>query len=316
MSFEAAGDLELVALEQVGEPRRIHLDEMRPAADLQLQVGAHRPPDLVRERRHFRFQVLVRAHVGAASRGLFRQQIEQVGIDVVADAERVNADSAAVAAIEDLQDFGRLLETDRRQAVGQEHDLKGSPGCFIGPKRRARPRAQQRCRCLRLLRDSSTQASRPARSSGGRPRSSSRNEIGVVANEISAKRSSGPSEPSVCFKAALACRSFSSSMLDDVSTTSTRSRGAGFALSRVAGAEQQQEKASIAGRLAVGQERKADPLGLGDEVELEVLVELAGRFCSKLTMASRSPWRMICHVVARAVDRPERVGHSGCAPPS
>ena len=69
---------------------------------------------------------------------------------------------------------------------------------------------------------------------GGR-RSSSRNETGVEANEISAKRSSGFSEPKVCFNAALACPSFSLSMLDDVSSTRTRSRGASFAVSRSLG---------------------------------------------------------------------------------
>ena len=98
VSFVAADHLELLALEEVGKSGRIHLDETRPAADLQLEVGPHRPLDLGRERGHLHFQVLGRAHVSAAAAGRFRQQVEQVGIDVVADPERVDAYSIGCRA--------------------------------------------------------------------------------------------------------------------------------------------------------------------------------------------------------------------------
>ena len=86
-------------------------------------------------------------------------------------------------------------------------------------------------------------------------------------------------------------------------------------MARSLGLSIKQEEASIAGRLALGQERKADPLGLGNEEELEVLVEFAGipleaddRFSIALAVDR--------HIVARAIDRPERVGTLDRAPPS
>ena len=230
VAFVSADHLELLALEEVGEPRRIHLDETRPAADFQLEVGPHRALDLGRERRHFHFQVLGRAHVSAATARRFRQQVEQVGIDVVADPERVDADSIAVAPIDDLEDLRRLGQADRRQAVGQEDDLEGSSGSLFRPKTE---RGLERGGDVgspgrfEVLDPGAGLAQILERSL---PTGSWRNDIGVVANAINAKRSSGPSESRVCFKAALACRSFSSSMLDDVSTTSTRSRGDGSVL--------------------------------------------------------------------------------------
>ena len=115
MSFEAAGDLKLLALKKVGKPRRVHLDQARPTADLEPQVGANGPADLVRERPNLRFQMLIRANVGATAGGLFRQQIEQVRIDVVADSERVNPDSAAIAAIE----FSRISDVSFSPTVGR-----------------------------------------------------------------------------------------------------------------------------------------------------------------------------------------------------
>ena len=58
--FVSADHLELFTVEEVGEPGRVHLDEPRPAADFQLEVGPRRPLGPGRERGHLHFQVLGR----------------------------------------------------------------------------------------------------------------------------------------------------------------------------------------------------------------------------------------------------------------
>ena len=66
---------------------RVHFDDPRPASDLKLEVGAHRTLDLGCERGHLCFQILIRADVGTGASRRFRQRIEQLGGDVVADPD-------------------------------------------------------------------------------------------------------------------------------------------------------------------------------------------------------------------------------------
>ena len=96
VAFVAPENLELLAVKQVGNSWRVHLDQARSATDLQLEVGPHGPLDLGRERGHLQFQVFVRTNIRAGTARRFRQRIEQLGVDIVADPERVDPHAFAI----------------------------------------------------------------------------------------------------------------------------------------------------------------------------------------------------------------------------
>ena len=117
-----ADEDELGALEEVGQDARIDLARV-DALELDGQVGQEGRGDLLVEARQGHFEVLRLPDVDRRAAMVRGEPVEELGVDVVADAEDEDPGAQLVRLLDVPQDVRRLRRADGRQAVRQEEDV-------------------------------------------------------------------------------------------------------------------------------------------------------------------------------------------------
>ncbi len=131
-AFVTAEDQQLFSFEEIGQEGGRHLAEADPPVRLQPWCGQDRQADLVIKGGDLGLDLLLGQHVLAGAAAPGGQAVEEMGIEIAADAEGKDAHGGVAGRIFDLRQDGLLTSfAHGRFAVGDKHDHAGAARCRV-----------------------------------------------------------------------------------------------------------------------------------------------------------------------------------------